>query len=589
MAATRIHSLISRPVMADRKMGTYLLAAGIVLPWLLPYSPLPWPSFYREWLCMVFFGGAALLDRQNSYASVRLADSSFIPVIVFLGGVLCLQALLMEGLWAKTLIIGFYLVFAFSAYSLGVRLQSSGDGNLRLILGAVLVAALLSCLFGAIQMGFGEAADPFVFPRQFRSVYGNIAQANHFADLLWLAVLAIPFLVFKGVLRVPLAIGALLVLVGFSVFSASRSVWLYAVVSVVAGVLCSSVVKPERLPREIAGLFFFGAILLPVLYLLFRSTGVLAYYGIGGSIERMAGDSSGNALRLWLWKAGLLAAIEHPLLGVGAGRFVGFSSGLAAITPGAPIAGSDTSAHNIFFHVAAEFGIPAALVLTSSVFLSFFRPIRRGFSLHSLSILAVLAVMMVHACLEYPLWYAYFLGPYALFLGMIEAKRVTVNSRFALLSRCVGGFVLVGCMFGYQQFRHLETAMQDLSFQAGLGGVISTSPRVGASLSGVPQWSPFVDARTAIELMAATPQDGDAMELSKECDSAVRFAPSPYLLARCSSIYYLADRLQDAKAFGERLCKIYPASAGELAKSYVLALRASKWASMPEFSCISRH
>src|SRR5690606_32076970 len=75
-------------------------------------------------------------------------------------------------------------------------------------------------------------------------------------------------------------------------------------------------------------------------------------------------------------------------------------------------------AHNIFIHLLAETGIAGALLLLAGVWAWL-----RGFQWRNITpegwwLLALLAIIGIHSLLEYPLWYAYFLGPVALLLGV---------------------------------------------------------------------------------------------------------------------------------------------------------------------------
>jgi hypothetical protein len=567
-----------------------LIVLALFFPWVLPYSPLPFTSFYREWSAVLLFGGALLVSAEGIRPRALL-NASILPVLLAIAGALLLQVSMDLDLWPKALQVFAYLVLFGTTYLLGNALTLvSGRRALELLFSTIFAIALISCMIGALQLGFGDEFYPFVAPRIYASVYGNIAQANHFADLLWLAVLALGALHAKRRVRFSIAIAALIALVSFSVFSASRSVWLYALVVGATGLFCRTnrFASDDVSTRRALGRVYFAApLLLPLLYCIYTYSGFLAEYDLGASISRMAGDVQGNATRGWLWWCGMLAAMQHPFLGVGAGRFAGFSAALAMTTPGAPQGGADVNAHNLVLQVAAEMGIPAALTLLWSVYSGFRRAlqIRRTFVL---VVLGMFAIILTHSCLEFPLWYIYFLGLYGLLLGVLEAEaRPQPVGHARRFGYGLGAVILVVAFGAYQQFRHLEAAMQGIVVQVGVGGTPLVSSSIARELDSIPSWSPYRDAGAAIALMAANPKAPDATRLANSCDKIATFQPSAYLLARCSALKFSVGDIAGAELFGEQLCKLYPMRVDELGRSYSLALTESNRKAVPRFSCVS--
>ena len=72
--------------------------------------------------------------------------------------------------------------------------------------------------------------------------------------------------------------------------------------------------------------------------LLLHYSGLLSSFSITASGERLSDDSGekSNALRFWIWRTGLDAAMAHPLLGVGPGHYVAHAWELAMATPDSP-------------------------------------------------------------------------------------------------------------------------------------------------------------------------------------------------------------------------------------------------------------
>ena len=116
-------------------------------------------------------------------------------------------------------------------------------------------------------------------------------------------------------------------------------------------------------------------------------------------------------------------------------------------------------AHNLAFQVLAEFGIVGFAILvglTIWLIIAF----RQNPSSEQWLIYAMLAVMLIHSMLEYPLHYLYFLAPFAILLTLASDTSIaTVPSRPASITTLlilIVGTVLLAVMF--ISYRHLEQA-----------------------------------------------------------------------------------------------------------------------------------
>lgn len=110
----------------------------------------------------------------------------------------------------------------------------------------------------------------------------------------------------------------------------------------------------------------FGFALYALLFFVFP-----ALAGVDVDLENRLGrlfDSSGR-IESWIYTLGIIA--DHPLLGVGPMHLAYW------LNPGVPVA----HPHNAFLQIAAEWGVPAALVASGCLayaFLRYFQRLRRG-------------------------------------------------------------------------------------------------------------------------------------------------------------------------------------------------------------------
>jgi O-antigen ligase len=552
-----------------------LLCFGFLAAWWIAYFPLPFPEFYKEWIFAISLGLCAVMLGPVAQPRALLRQPMVLAALAT-AAVLLVQAAAMEGAWPKGLQMAAYAAFFAVTVLVGRTLAQQRPGNsLEWLALCILAAALGSCFFGALQLNWIDFPFPLVAPRSLSRITANIAQANHFADLLWLGVAATAYLHARRRLGTPTAALAVVLLLAFSLFSGSRMVWVYAgLVGLLGAVMLARRPAPEARRFALACLAVVAvfALLVPLL----SASGVYELFGIRGSGERAvsASGQGSNRLRLWFWMAGLDAAATHPLFGVGAGHYVGHAHLLSMGRPDAPAGAADTNAHNVFIHVAAELGIPLALFVAGCVLVWLLQAWRRAArSLDALAVLAMAGVVLVHANLEYPLWFAYFLGLLGLLVGHLpdapesaaaDALAVPANSR---LGQFAGAMVMLVAVLAYQQFKPLENAMQQVVGQVGFGAAPQQDETLVTTLDKIPAWSPYRDYAEAIRLLTAKPTAANAAELAPQCEHALGVSPSPYVLARCATVLQLARQPARATYFADGICKLHPRALDVLIES----------------------
>ena len=568
----------------------WLLGFGLIASFWVGYLALPILSFYKEWLFVAALALAGLSLAQR----VRLKPDFRHPLAaaaVIVALALVVHSLLTPGTWAKSALMGCYAFVFVYAIDAGRSLAATDPaGATEKFAWTVFIAALGSMLFAALQLVQADIPFPFLVARTGDRLSGNVAQANHLASLLWLGAFATAFLNLRGRLQRPVAIVAVVLMLAFSSLTGSRMVWLVAAFSAALGAGFSmSPSEPDvrRLARSL--LWVAGAFV--VVALLLHYPGLLSSFGIMASGERLSDDSGvkSNALRFWIWRTGIDAAMAHPLLGVGPGHYVAHSWELAMATPD-PRATADAHAHNLFIHFAAELGIPVALAVASCVaawVVTLWKQCTTD--PRSLVLLAMGGVILIHSNLEFPLWYAYFL----ILLGLIAGLAARQKIAGASLRKVHGGHVaglmlLVGTALAYFQYAPLERAMQVVTMQVSLGAAPQPAAEIDAALATIPRWSPYRDMKEAIELIVAEPTKQTADVLAERCERFAPLAPSPYLLGRCAVVLQVAGRTERARYFAESVCKLYPNSAGVLIDSISLVGRKEPAAATISASCLTR-
>jgi O-antigen ligase len=246
--------------------------------------------------------------------------------------------------------------------------------------------------------------------------------------------------------------------------SASRSgnlAWLLAFGLAVLGLRG---LQPRRVGWGLLGL----ALLLVV--------GAQAAWSLGGLVEYFAVDGSGVKLvrlgregRSELWRDSLQLIALHPFAGVG---WRDFSAARFSELSGPMMEPNMGHAHNLLLNLAVELGLIGALLVLVPVGWALWAGIRggtrRAAAPHQRLVAALLAVMLVYSMLEFPLWYLFFLLPFALLLGLAEGPGIGLPvgrpGRIAHLS--LVALALVVCASVAVDYRRMERIYVDAVLDA---------------------------------------------------------------------------------------------------------------------------
>lgn len=268
---------------------------------------------------------------------------------------------------------------------------------------AVLLAAswLLAAVFNAgvglaQYVGWVSETTAWVSASLGGEVYGNLRQRNQLATLLAIGLASAFFLLTKieGRLRGGLAVAVVLLSVAAALTS-SRTGMLHWILLCGAAVLVPLWGAPgwwRRWAVLAAGSYAVTMAFAPTM------------------IERVAGGASCVSRKV-LWQNALHLSAQHPWTGWGPGMLD--YAHYVTLYPGERFCLIVDNAHNLILHAAVELGWPFALLLLGGLvaLVVFGRPWREQ-APHRLLGWAVLAVILLHSLVEYPLWY----GPFQLAL-----------------------------------------------------------------------------------------------------------------------------------------------------------------------------
>ena len=441
-----------------------LILVGLmwVFPFLIYHHAYPITTFYQEWWSALL--GVLALTIMVDRDFWRQPD---IPRIAQLPAALIGVVLLQWGLgktayFDQSLLFVLYLLFAMLLMLLGARLRDClGLARLALVLAIfLLIGAELSALVGVLQhFRWHTPLDAVIVMKVSSSVYGNIAQPNHFANYIALGLISLGFLLQQQKLRVIhvalLAMPLLLVMT----LSGSRSSWLYLLM--MAGLAWwwarRDVSQRPLLHYALWLLAGFG-----MMHLIVQIPFVSGAQSSVNTVQRLFSENvSGGGVRLFLWREAMLMFMQSPWLGVGFGQFAWQHFQLLPELQPKGIHGLYNNVHNLVFQLAAETGIAGLL--------SLFLPLgvwslgmRRSMldAVHWWGC-AVLGVLGIHSLLEYPLWYTYFMAIAAFLLGALDETRYRLELRSVgrlsvVLILFLGLLSLMQLMNGYRELEQVQ-------------------------------------------------------------------------------------------------------------------------------------
>ncbi|MDP1538301.1 MAG: Wzy polymerase domain-containing protein [Burkholderiales bacterium] len=536
-----------------------------VVPFLLPWHRYPLTSFYPEWLACVLGVGvmAVLLDRRIwSSAEVR-AEVPWIALSPFaLAALLVVHgALGWSPYFGQALTGALYLIWA-GVLVIAARalVRACGTETVLAVAATGLVAgALLSATIGVIQyFNWITPLNAFITRLHSAAIFGNLGQPNHFAAYTTLGLVSLAYLYSRD--RMPTAVAALCALPLLFVLgvSGSRSVWLYLLTAfgLAAWLRASSAERAAQRLFWVTGLFL-------ILHYLMQAVLEAGWFKppertTVTAIERLFSGADSIAVRLGLWRAAWSIALEHPVLGIGwgafAGRYFDFSTEPGVTAP----LGLYNNAHNILLQLFAETGLIGVVLLLVPLAIWARQALRAERSAAQWWMLATAGVLAIHSLLEYPLWYAHFLGIPALLLG-IAATRGFVP-QLARLGRLFAAMVmLVGAVnlaFLWADYREFEALFRPTPAQLRNTDVPATMKRLRQNLL----LTPYVELSIVVPLEVVEENLAQRLALNGH---VIRFTPQPVLVYRQVLLLALAQRLGEAQALLARARRAYPAVPAE--------------------------
>ena len=463
--------------MLDGTSGFLLMAMGF-LPFISTVKLPPLPAFWAEWIAALL--AVALLaplnwrDRGASRELTNFFPWSALP-FVGLALLIAFQLTLHMPQYPASGLLG-VLELAIAGALAVAGANVTRHGRLRLSTDAVSIGLLLALAanFAALLLEragyqvFVTQLLPSAVPERALALMGQPNSLGVLAVLSWTAAF---YRWSSGALSLKFywsATAMACVIVAASASRAALVCWLVVWLLTYSTVARAAPVAIEKPSLAVAPVFagarrmlvWNAALLLAVQVLWkFLPHSVIQVSSVARTTVSPRLELIADAWTLWL---------QNPMLGVGFGQF---SAGrlIQASTP--MLEPNNANAHNLLMHLLAELGVIGLLLCVvplAFVARSWFRQQRlTALSPEVYLATAFTLILLVYSLVEFPLWYTYFLFPFAFMLGCLPQGhwRYRTSKSIGVIRTGVWVAVGAGCFLVAADYWRLQQVYTDVGRQ----------------------------------------------------------------------------------------------------------------------------
>lgn len=409
------------------KLSLTLSLISFILGILNPAFYLPWSGFISEYL--IFWSLIFLLPVVFKYqTSIPKTSLLFLPILVIptiqysFGQIIYFDKIVL----AVGYILSFWLAIIVG-FNSAKHYKSSLDYFFLTIIGCGVISSAITI---AQWLNVPMSLDWVMVTSSRPSA--NMAQPNHLATFLLIGLVGCGyFYEHKRFNSIVLLIISLLLL-SVIALTQSRTAWISLLF---IGIYCISAYRRNILTlngKIIFSLFSYfmaSAIFLPI----FKEK-VLKIETV-----TLAKRASSGYERIQIWQQAIEAIKQKPLWGYGwnQGSFAQYQT-------------IDkhyfnhylSSFHNIFLDILIWCGIPIGLTIIIVCSLIIVRMLIKSVNSTQVLLISAICVMLIHALLEYPLSYSYFLLPLGFMLGHLfytfDSQTITISRNYLILIFLLG-------------------------------------------------------------------------------------------------------------------------------------------------------
>jgi len=551
-----------------------LESVAISLAGFLPFCNVrrfpPIAGFWGEWLAAVLFSLWILVRRWNSNEG-RSTESPLSTLGLLAFALLVLvhaatgKALYPSGAIVPVFLLGLAALVSREA----VKLREHADRLLVPFAAGVIAALVLNAL--SIVLGHLDIIIPYIqlqSPAWHGREMGLIAQPNHLGLLAVLAWAGACYLRSSRRISAWLNIGVTVIASLVCASTASRTAF---GVALIVSILHLFSAWRRRGDCSATGPCMSSRELISALVMFFAIQGAWLVQPPPPAIDSSEATApllrGGLESRVEMLRDAWLLGAQHPLFGVGFRNYGGarlFSLQGSMVEPNA------SQAHNLIAQVWAEFGLLGLACLAPILVAVAFAVVRfvrnaRWSPASTLALCWVLA-LLAHSMVEHPLWFAFFLLPFAMMLGLLpqpEIKRKHAGSAPRAVT-VLGGLLALG-LCGLAAFDYMRSERLALSvlFQIRTNADHSAAiPR--AETMRIANLTLFPEAAEVMQLRAMA-LDNWLPDLKLEvAERAMRVLGHSETMSRYIGFLAIQKRDAEASAFLAMIRKRSPETAAQI-------------------------
>ena len=414
-----------------------LILASLLLSfaWLSPFHTYPWVTFSSE---LATFGAALVLlalflnrNIQIPKLQLYILPVAFIPLLQWSSG---LVSDFSVALLSTAYLFGFWVMVAMG-YNLSLQ-PNAREQLMKQVCWLLLIIASVTSLIAMVQwLGF-ESSVYGIMQLKGNRPYANFGQPNNLATFLIIGLMGALFLYEKHKASLWLLIPSSLSILFAICLTQSRTSLLVCIFICIYWVIKQYKNKPRlnfiKLFGWAATYFLIAGYLLPIIAQV-MTTNVGEAVTHTASLAERAG--SGHE-RLGMWMQIIHAIGERPWFGYGWNQT---SVAVVESIHFNTVQVWFNSAHNIVLDLLVWNGLPLGFLIIAYFAIWFFWLSKNAKDTISIVAILMVSAILMHAMLEFPQRYAYFLLPMGFLLGLIQAQTPNLNgvSLHRNIIRCV--------------------------------------------------------------------------------------------------------------------------------------------------------
>lgn len=371
--------------------------------------------------------------------------------------------------------------------------------------------------------------------------YANMGQPNQLATLLLWGLLAGAWGYHSEKISAPVALLlASFLLLGIAL-TQSRTAWLGLTFLLLASWAWRRLWRSRWVPWSVTGLFVFFWLCPPLLRAL--ADALLLVSEPSYFRAQLQGE-----LRPLAWRLFIDAALNRPWFGYGWHEVGGAQLAVAADFP--PLYATFGHAHNLFLDLVLWLGLPFGIFVSAALVWWFLSCMRAVSNAKDAILVMFLGIIGIHAMLELPLHYAYFLLPTGLVMGVLNQrvgrKPLWTSPRWTLMGLWLVAALLLSSIV--RDYFRVEASFQTLRFELAR---IGTLP-IGQS----PDVLLLTQLRERIGFMRYQAKAGMSPQELEWVKQVASTYPGGGVLYKVATALALNGRPDEAQQWLKKICKI---------------------------------